>query len=141
MTDVHSAKVRSYNMSRISGKDTKPEMVVRRYLFASGFRYKLHDRRLPGSPDLVFPKYKSAIFVNGCFWHGHANCKYFKLPKTRTAWWQAKIRKNVDRDRKNVERLKAFGWKVIVVRECQLKPGKKEKFLECLAQEIVKNNE
>jgi DNA mismatch endonuclease (patch repair protein) len=128
-------------MSRISGKDTKPEMVVRRYLFASGFRYKLHDRRLPGSPDLVFPKYKSAIFVNGCFWHGHANCKYFKLPKTRTAWWQAKIRKNVDRDRKNVERLKAFGWKVIVVWECQLKPGKKEKFLECLAQEIVKNNE
>ena len=84
MADVHDKATRSYNMSRIRNKDTKPEMLVRKFLFANGFRYRLNDKKLPGKPDIVLPKYKTVIFVNGCFWHGHENCKYFKLPATRT---------------------------------------------------------
>lgn len=92
MADVHDAKTRSYNMSRIKGKDAKPEMLVRKFLHAQGFRYKLHDKKLPGKPDLVLPKYKTVIFIHGCFWHGHENCKYFVVPKTRTEWWLNKIK-------------------------------------------------
>ena len=87
MADVHSKAVRSYNMSRIKGKDTKPEMLVRKFLFANGFRYLLHVKTLPGKPDIVLPKYKTVIFIHGCFWHGHDGCKYFVVPKTRTEWW------------------------------------------------------
>jgi DNA mismatch endonuclease (patch repair protein) len=87
MADVHTKKQRSFNMSRIKGKDTKPEMLVRKFLHANGFRYKLHDKKLPGKPDIVLPKYNTVIFVHGCFWHGHTNCKYFKIPQTRTQWW------------------------------------------------------
>ena len=94
MADVHDKKTRSFNMSRIKGKDTKPEMVVRRFLFANGFRYCLHDKRFPGKPDIVLPKYKTVIFVHGCFWHGHEGCKYFVVPKTRTEWWLEKINSN-----------------------------------------------
>ncbi len=83
MADIHSKAVRSYNMSRVKGKNTKPEMIVRSFLFAHGFRYRLHDKKLPGKPDIVLSKYRIVIFVNGCFWHGHANCKYSKLPQTR----------------------------------------------------------
>lgn len=86
MSDVHSKKVRSYNMQQIRGKNTTPEMVVRKFLHSMGLRYKLFDKKLPGKPDLSFPKYKVVIFVNGCFWHGHENCRYFILPKTRTKW-------------------------------------------------------
>lgn len=100
MADVHSKKVRSYNMSQIKGKNTKPEMLVRKYLFSEGFRYRLHDKKLLGKPDIVLPKYKTVIFVNGCFWHGHKNCKYFVIPKTRTEFWVSKIQTNIANDKK-----------------------------------------
>lgn len=88
MADVHTAVVRTYNMSRIRSKNTKPEIIVRKALFASGFRFRLHEKKLPGKPDLVLRKYKAVIFIHGCFWHGHENCKYFRVPKTKTEWWQ-----------------------------------------------------
>lgn len=121
MADVHSKEVRSYNMSRIKGKNTKPEMLVRKFLHAQGFRYRLHDKKLPGRPDLVLPKYKTVIFIHGCFWHGHDNCKYFVIPKTRTLWWLEKINRNKELDMKSLETLKKMKWKVITVYECDLK--------------------
>jgi DNA mismatch endonuclease, patch repair protein len=121
MTDVHPKATRSYNMSRIRSKDTKPEMLVRRFLFANGFRYRLHDKNLPGTPDIVLPKYKTAIFVNGCFWHGHEGCKYFVVPKTRTEWWLKKIDGNMVLDKVNTEKLVNDGWNVFSIFECQLK--------------------
>src|SRR4051812_16489030 len=98
MTDVHSKDVRSYNMSRIRSANTKPEIIVRKALFAAGFRFRLHDRKLPGKPDIVLPKYKTVIFVHGCFWHGHQRCRYFVVPKTRTEWWMNKITRNRELD-------------------------------------------
>jgi DNA mismatch endonuclease (patch repair protein) len=95
MADVHTKEQRSYNMSRIKGKNTKPEMLVRRFLHAHGFRYKLHDKTLPGKPDIVLPKYKTVIFVHGCFWHGHEGCKIYVVPKTKTEWWLAKINNKI----------------------------------------------
>lgn len=121
MTDVHEPKVRSYNMSQIKGKNTKPEMMVRKYLHAKGFRFRLHDRKLPGKPDIVLRKYNTVVFVNGCFWHMHENCKYFKLPKTRTSWWEEKLRKNRERDMISYSELKKLGWNVLIVWECQIK--------------------
>ncbi len=122
MADVHSPETRSYNMSQIKGKDTKPEMQVRKFLFAQGFRYRIHDKRLPGKPDIVLPKYKTVIFVHGCFWHGHEGCKYFEVPKTRTEWWLAKINRNTELDKLNKEKLQQLGWKIITIFECDLKP-------------------
>ena len=98
MADVHSPEVRSYNMSMIKGKNTKPEMVVRKYLHSHGFRFRLHDKRLPGKPDIVLPKYKTVIMVHGCFWHGHEGCRYYIVPKTRTEWWLNKINRNKEVD-------------------------------------------
>ncbi len=121
MTDVHNKATRSYNMSRIKGKDTKPEMLVRRFLFAQGFRYRLHVKTLPGKPDIVLPKYKTVIFIHGCFFHGHENCRYFKVPATRTEWWLDKIGGNKKRDKENEKKLAELGWKVITVWECELK--------------------
>ena len=95
MADVHTKEIRSYNMSRIKGKNTKPEMLVRRFLHAHGYRYRLHDKKLPGKPDTVLPKYKTAIFVHGCFWHGHEDCKYFVVPKTSAEGWLNKINGNI----------------------------------------------
>ncbi len=138
MTDVHSKKVRSFNMSRIRSKDTKPELLVRKYLFSKGFRYKLHDRKLPGKPDLVFPKHKTVLFVHGCFWHGHAKCKYFVIPKTRTQWWVEKITRNKQVDKKNVRLLKALGWRVLIVYECKLRPAKRDKTLNQIAASLNK---
>lgn len=122
MADVHDKATRSYNMSRIKGKDTKPEMLVRKFLFSKGFRYRLHDKKLPGKPDIVFPKYKTVIFINGCFWHGHEGCKYFVVPKTRTEWWLEKILGNIQNDNIKVCALKELGWRVITIWECELKP-------------------
>lgn len=122
MADVHTPAQRSYNMSRIKGKDTKPEMLVRRFLHSHGFRYKLHDKTLPGKPDIVLPKYKTAIFVHGCFWHGHEGCKYATIPKTRTEWWTKKIHTNTANDLKAIENLQNDGWKTIILWECDLKP-------------------
>ncbi len=120
--DIFEPKVRSYIMSRIKGKDTKPEMLVRKYLYANGFRYRLHVNTLPGKPDIVLRKYKTVIFVHGCFWHAHENCPDFKPPTTRPEWWAEKFRKNRERDQKHREQLQALGWKVIVVWQCGLQP-------------------
>lgn len=97
MADVHSKKVRSYNMSQIKGKDTKPEMIVRKFLFSKGFCYRVHDRKLAGKPDIVLKKHRTAIFVHGCFWHGHIGCKYYVIPKTSTQWLKEKIDSNIER--------------------------------------------
>lgn len=138
MADVHSKETRSYNMSQIKGKNTKPEIVVRKFLFANGFRYRLHDKKLPGKPDIVLPQYRTAIFVHGCFWHGHEGCKYFVIPKTRTEWWLAKIKKNKAIDHKNLRLLRQDSWRVLSIFECQLKPGKADKTLASLARRIQK---
>lgn len=130
MADVHNKKTRSYNMSQIKGKDTKPELLVRKFLFANGFRYRLHDKKLPGKPDIVLAKYKTVIFVNGCFWHGHENCKYFVVPKTRTEWWLTKIKGNITNDKKKQLTLQEMGWKVLHVWECELKSVKVDKTLD-----------
>ena len=126
MSDVHSKGTRSYNMSMIKGKDTKPEMIVRRYLFSKGFRYRVNVKELPGKPDIVLRKFRTVIFINGCFWHGHEGCKYFVMPKTRTEWWKAKIDKNIFRDAEVRNKLRSMGWRTMVVWECQLKPKKRE---------------
>lgn len=124
MADVHTPEQRQRNMSRIRGRDTKPEMIVRRGLHARGLRYRLQDRSLPGRPDLVFPKYRAVIFVHGCFWHGH-NCPMFHLPATRPDFWQTKISGNQSRDAKALQDLLASGWRVLTVWECCLKgPGR-----------------
>jgi DNA mismatch endonuclease (patch repair protein) len=136
MADVHSTATRSYNMSRIRSGNTKPEMLVRRYLHAQGFRYKLHDKTLPGKPDLVLPKYKTVIFIHGCFWHGHPRCQYFVMPKTRTEWWAEKINGNIAKDEKAIAALHHLGWKVIVVWECGLKKGSVEDTLSILAASL-----
>lgn len=122
MADVHSKETRSYNMSRIKGKDTKPEMLVRRFLHAQGFRYRLHVKDLPGKPDIVLPKYKTVIFIHGCFWHGHKGCKYAALPNTRKEWWEAKIAANCHHDIVANEILSNVGWSVITIWGCELKP-------------------
>lgn len=124
MADVHSKAVRSYNMSQIKSKDTKPEILVRKYLFSKGYRYRLHVKDLPGKPDIILPKYKTAIFINGCFWHGHKNCKISHIPKTRTEWWENKIGNNIRRDKKKRFELRKLGWKVILIYECELKKNK-----------------
>lgn len=121
MADVHNQATRSYNMSRIKNKNTRPEMLVRKFLYAHGFRYRLNDKKLPGKPDIVLPKYKTVIFVNGCFWHGHENCRYFKLPATRTEWWREKIEGNVKNDIIKKEQLQEAGYKVLIIWECELK--------------------
>ncbi len=121
MADVHDKATRSYNMSRIRNKDTKPEILVRKFLFANGFRYRLNYKKLPGKPDIVLAKYKTVIFVNGCFWHGHENCKYFKLPATRTEWWKEKIEGNIKNDITKHELLREAGYKVMVIWECEVK--------------------
>lgn len=138
MADVHDKETRSFNMSRIRGKDTKPEILVRRFLFSKGFRYRLHDKRFPGKPDMVLPKYKTLIFVHGCFWHGHEGCKYAVIPKTRTEWWKNKIEQTKVKDEENISTLKSMGWEVIEVWECELKKNKKEKTLESLVARIEK---
>ena len=121
MADVHYKEIRSYNMSRIGSKNTKPELVVRKFLFRSGFRYRLHVKTLQGKPDIVLPKFKTVIFVHGCFWHGHFGCKYYSIPKTRTEWWLNKINTNITNDSIAENKLKENGWNVLKVWSCQLK--------------------
>ncbi len=141
MADVHDRATRSYNMSRVKGKDTKPEMQVRKYLHAKGLRYRLHSKTLPGKPDLVLTKYHTVIFVNGCFWHGHEGCKYFVLPKTRTEWWLDKIEETTRRDNKIMDELKERGWSSLVIWECELKPKKRDISLKRLSNLITKTEE
>ena len=112
MADVHTPEVRSYNMSMIRGKNTKPEIIVRKFLHSQGFRFRLHKRDLPGKPDIVLLKHKTVIFIHGCFWHGHKNCKYFVVPKTRTKWWLNKIEGNRLTDKRNNVKLRKAGWRI-----------------------------
>ena|SRR5687768_4318624 len=136
MVDVHTKEQRSYNMSRIRAKNTKPEMLVRKFLHAQGFRYRLHTKKLPGKPDIVLSKHKTVIFIHGCFWHGHKNCKYFVVPKTRTKWWLNKISYNDTNDKKAVKALRKDEWKIIELWECQLKPAKFERTLSALLKKL-----
>lgn len=129
MTDVHDIKTRSYNMSRIRGKNTQPELIVRKFLFSKGLRYKLHDNNLPGKPDIVLPRYKKIILIHGCFWHGHEGCRYFVIPKTRTEWWVSKIRRNKETDLKTIDALQKMGWSIKIIWECELNSPVKEKTL------------
>ncbi|MFD2574634.1 very short patch repair endonuclease [Spirosoma soli] len=123
-------------MSRVRSKDTKPELVVRKFLHAQGFRYRLHDKKLPGKPDIVLPKYKTVIFVHGCFYHGHEGCRYFVVPKTRTEWWLDKINGNRRRDADNNAKISAANWRIIIVYECELKPASRERTLQNLLDQL-----
>lgn len=134
--DNHSKEVRSFNMSRIRSKNTKPEEAVRKFLFAEGFRYRKNDKRLPGCPDIVLRKYNTVIFVNGCFWHGHTGCRYFVWPKSNTDYWVQKINRNIDRDKHTYASLRELGWEVIIVWECELKKDKRKDKLRWLADAI-----
>lgn len=137
--DKHSKEVRSYNMSQIRSTNSKPEIMVRKYLFYKGLRYRKNVKTLPGKPDIVLPKYKTIVFVNGCFWHGHKNCKYFVMPKSNIEFWNEKISRNVKRDEEIHRKLSAAGWNVIVVWECELKKDKRENTLEYLYCNILRN--
>ena len=130
--DVHNSEQRHKNMAAVKSKDTKPEMVVRKYLWSRGFRYRVNNPRLPGHPDIVLRKYHTCIFVNGCFWHGHEGCKYFRMPKTNTEFWERKISRNRERDREEQKLLARMGWHCITVWECELKGERREKTLESL---------
>lgn len=121
MADLKTPEERSRNMAAIRSRDTKPEMFVRRYLHSMGWRYGLHNKKLPGTPDIVLRRFKTVIFVHGCFWHGHENCKYYRLPKSNTEFWQTKVDKNRARDVRDIDALHKLGWRVVVVWECQLK--------------------
>lgn len=121
MADTMTPEQRSRCMAAIKSNDTKPEMLVRRFLHAKGFRYGLHNKKLPGCPDIVLRRFKTVIFVHGCFWHGHENCKYYRLPKSNVEFWQTKIDRNRTRDRREIQGLHKLGWRVIVIWECQLK--------------------
>ena len=135
MADNHTKEVRSYNMSRIRAKNSKPEIIVRRFLFSKGFRFRINDKRFPGKPDIVLPKYNTVIFVNGCFWHKH-DCPRFVWPKSNTEYWNQKIARNAERDMEHYEKLADMGWKVIVVWECQINNER----LNMLMNEIKNNN-
>lgn len=136
MPDVHSKEIRSYNMSQIKGKNTKPEIMVRKFLFSHGLRYRIHVKALPGKPDIVLPKYRTVIFVHGCFWHGHEGCKNFIIPKTRTDWWLKKINYNRNKDVENANLLKIHGWHVITVYECDLKRKDRAEILQKIVEQV-----
>ena len=123
-------------MSMISGKNTKPELIIRRILFKNGFRFRVNVKSLKGTPDIVLKKYNTIIFINGCFWHGHKNCNKFVVPKTRTKWWINKIEANNERDKRNIKYLKNLGWKVIVLWECQLQKSILEKTVKKLIEKL-----
>lgn len=137
--DKHSKEVRSYNMSRIRSTNSKPETMVRKFLFSKGLRYRKNVKTLPGKPDIVLKKYKTVVFVNGCFWHGHENCKYFVMPKSNTDFWNEKISRNIARDSTTYQTLTELGWNVIIVWECELKKTKRENTLEYLYYNILRN--
>lgn len=140
MADIKTPEERSRNMSLIRSTDTKPEALVRKYLFSHGFRYRKNDKKLPGKPDIVLPKYKTVIFVNGCFWHMHG-CSRSRLPKSNLEYWKPKIDKNIERDRIVRSKLSELGWNVIVVWECELKKKNFDNRMEKLCSEIRNNLE
>ena len=134
--DVHNKETRSYNMSRIKGRKTKPEEIIAKYLFSQGFRYRRNVKKLPGTPDIVLKKYKTVILVNGCFWHMHEGYKYFVWPKDNSEFWKNKLLANKERDEKEKKGIEELGWKVIVVWECQLKKAERERTLNWLVEKI-----
>jgi DNA mismatch endonuclease (patch repair protein) len=131
--DVLTTTQRHKAMVSNRSTNTKPEILVRKYLWRQGFRYRLNNPRLPGHPDIVLRKYRTCVFVNGCFWHGHEGCKYFRLPKTNTDFWEKKINRNKERDKEEQRQLAKMGWHCITVWECELKPDKRDKTLKSLA--------
>lgn len=138
MADVHSKETRSYNMSKIKSKDTKPEVIVRKFLFKNGFRYRLHKKDIAGKPDIYISSLKCIININGCFWHGHENCRYYKLPKTNSLWWEEKISRNISRDLKNFEINKSLGYHIITIWECNIKKQENSAvFLNDLLNELI----
>jgi DNA mismatch endonuclease (patch repair protein) len=134
--DNRSKEARSRNMSNIPSKNTKPEETVRKYLFAHGLRYRKNVSKLPGKPDIVLPKYKIVVFVNGCFWHGHEGCKYFVPPKTNTEFWYTKFQYNQERDARNYQKLRDLGWRILIVWECEIRHGDPQIALEKLIRNI-----
>lgn len=138
MSDNHITPQRHANMAAIHGKDTKPEMIVRKWLWRHGFRYRLNHPRLPGKPDIVMRKYKTCIFVNGCFWHGHEGCKYYTVPKTNTEFWVNKVKRNKERDKRVRHQLAMMGWRTITIWECELKPSIRKNTLESLGYTLNK---
>jgi DNA mismatch endonuclease, patch repair protein len=140
MAEVHNKEVRSYNMSRIRSKNTKPELLVRKKLYELGFRYRLHVKSLPGKPDIVLNKFKVIIQVNGCFWHGHNGCKNFKIPKTNTLWWEEKIGKTKSADLANYRKLEELGWSVIAIYQCQLSKNTLDFTMNGLKNSILSAN-
>ena len=123
--DYKVSEARSRNMSAIKSKNTRPEIIVRKFLHSKGYRFRIHRKDLPGSPDIVLPKYKTVVFVHGCFWHRHEGCKYKTTPKTRTEFWENKFNENIKRDKNNFKELKKLNWKVLVIWECELNSLKK----------------
>ena len=143
MTDIMTPEQRHKCMAAIKGKDTKPEMLVRRYLHACGFRYSLHCKKLPGSPDLVFRSLRTVIFIHGCFWHGHEKCKYYRLPKSNTEFWRDKVEQNRQRDSAVIQELESKGWRVFIIWECELKnKSTREATLRRISRELsyLRNN-
>jgi len=141
MSDNHSPEQRHRNMAAIHSASTKPELKLRHTLWKLGFRYRVNDKHLPGRPDIVFPKHHTAIFVHGCFWHGHRGCKYYTVPKTNTDFWVAKVTRNQERDQEAWRQLEAKGWEVIIVWECELKKNRFEDTIKRVEKEILANGE
>lgn len=137
VVDKFNKQTRSQIMSCIRGKDTKPEILVRKYLFSRGLRFRKNDKRYPGSPDIVLPKYNTIVFVHGCFWHLHEGCKYARMPKSNVDFWEKKLYGNRERDERNEKALEEMGWHVLIVWECQLKKDKRERTLEELYNQIT----
>ena len=141
MADRIPKEKRSEIMSRIRSANTKPELLLRRAMWRMGFRYRVNDRRLPGKPDIVLPRYRTVVFVHGCFWHGHEGCKNYTVPKTNIDFWTAKVARNRERDQEEWRRLEAMGWSVVIVWECQLKKAELDETVSRVAEEILRNGE
>jgi len=137
MADIFDKQKRSKIMGLIRGRNTKPEILVRKFLFANGLRFRLHNKNLAGSPDIVLKKFNTVVFINGCFWHGHQDCSIFKMPKTNKKFWNAKIQRNKERDKRTIDQLEAEGWNVLTVWECQLKTKVRLETLEKLIDNIL----
>ena len=141
MSDKHTPVQRHRNMAAIHSASTKPELTLRLALWHQGFRYRINDKRFPGRPDIVLPKYRTVIFIHGCFWHGHKDCKYDTVPQTNAEFWKAKVARNQERDQEVWRKLEAKGWSVIIVWECQLKKANLEENVARVASEIIRNGE
>ena len=139
--DSISPEHRSWNMAQVKGKDTRPELKVRSWLFKNGYRYRKNDSRLPGKPDVVMPKYQTVIFVHGCFWHRHPGCKNTRMPKSNIDFWETKFSRNVENDERHVRELESLGWRVIVIWECELGNKTFEETMERVRNELEKMKE